>query len=71
MDHTIEARFVVKSDSVIGAPSVEDKVVAQMVQAVVGPDHGNFNVIMADAQCRFIYRAVIAMREALAGESGN
>lgn len=71
-DHTIEAHFVVDSGAGIGPqPTLEDRVVAHMVQALGGPDHGNLNAVVLDRQARFLYRAVTAMREALAKETGE
>lgn len=73
-DHTIEAHFKADLSATTGraqseAAAREARVVAHMIQAIGGPDHGNLNAILLENQARFIYRAVIAMHEALAREA--
>lgn len=74
VDHTLEAHFIVDSSATTGrgqseSSAREARVIAHMVQAIGGPDHGNLNAILLESQMRFIYRAVLAMHEALAREA--
>lgn len=69
-DYTIEAHFVVNSAAPPAAATREDRIVAAMVAALIEADRGNFSLVRHENEARRIYRAVTAMRDAMAKEIG-
>lgn len=73
-DVTLEANFQVSADAAVRddvlarARAVEERVIAKMVDAVVGPNAGNFLRIRAENEARTVYRMSLAMHAALADE---
>lgn len=58
----------VRDEVLARAKAVEDRVIAKMVTAVVGPSPSNFLAIRAEAEAKAVYRMTLAMHAALADE---
>lgn len=58
----------VRDDVLARARAVEERVLAKMVAAIVGPNASHFLRIRAEAEARALYRMSLAMHAALADE---
>lgn len=74
-DHQINVRFQVNGGMTAqkrqeAAQDREDRIVAHMAAAISGGSGSALTAIKAESEARTIYRAVMAMHEALAKEIG-